>query len=258
MRGAQLASLLPPKLCRDHLIAPVAASDDVLHVAFFSPDGLLLIDELRLLTGRKVRPLFAPLSAIERQLAALYDDAEWVPSLSEGTAEFQALDQRDEAADGGDGAADEVIHLDQPPPPGRDGRIIRYVNQVFEQALTRGASDIHIEPFESSCRVRLRIDGKLTDLAPPPLSMYVPVVSRIKVLAKMDIAEKRIPQDGAMALRTGDRRVDMRVNTCPTVYGEKVVLRVLDKDAIPLRLTGLGMDERQETDLTERSRCRTA
>ena len=99
--------------------------------------------------------------------------------------------------------------------------------------------------------MRLRVDGSLNEVAPPPLSMYTAIVSRIKVLAKMDIAEKRVPQDGAIALRTGDRRVDLRVNTCPTVHGEKVVMRVLDKDAIPLELTGLGLDERQAKDLSE-------
>jgi type IV pilus assembly protein PilB len=247
----RLAELLPAKLCRDHLIAPVAAEGDVLQVAFFSPDGLLLLDELKLVTGYEVRPLFAPLSVIERLLGVLYEDGTWTPSVNVGGADFREVDEDKEEEEDGEAVAEEVIHLDQPPPPGRDGRIIRYVNQIFEQALTRGASDIHIEPFEETCRVRLRIDGSLTEVSPPPMSMFVAIVSRIKVLAKMDIAEKRVPQDGAIGLRTGERRVDMRVNTCPTAHGEKVVLRVLDKEAIPLRLTRLGMDERQEHDLTQ-------
>jgi type IV pilus assembly protein PilB len=243
-----LATLLPAKLCRDHLIVPVAASEKVVDVALFSPDGLLLLDELKLLTGREVRLMFAPLSQIERWIAGIYEEGNWTPTTSTSNADFQEVDD-DPDARGEEIDEGEVVHLDQPPPPGRDGRIIRYVNQVFEQALTRGASDIHIEPFESSCRVRLRIDGALTETPAPPMSMFAAVVARIKVLAKMDIAEKRIPQDGAIGLRAGERRVDMRVNTCPTVHGEKVVLRVLDKDAIPLRLTSLGMDERQEHDL---------
>ena len=114
-----------------------------------------------------------------------------------------------------------------------------------------GASDIHIEPYEDNCRVRLRIDGVLTEVAPPPMPMLNSVISRLKVLSKMDIAERRLPQDGAIGLRSGEHRVDMRVNTCPTVYGEKVVMRVLDKNALPHDLTSLGLDERQYRDLSE-------
>ena len=125
------------------------------------------------------------------------------------------------------------------------------VNQILEQALRNGASDIHLEPFEDGCKFRLRIDGVLHELPPPSKSIFIMIVSRLKVLAKMDIAEKRIPQDGAIALRTGDKRIDLRVNTVPTVYGEKMVMRILDKGAIPLELTGLGLDERQSKDLLE-------
>jgi len=138
-----------------------------------------------------------------------------------------------------------------PPPPGQDGHIIRMVNQILEQALRIGASDIHIEPFEDSCAIRLRVDGVLRELAPPSRSLFVPIVSRFKILAKMDIAEKRVPQDGAISLKSGDKRVDLRVSPVPTVYGEKMVMRLLDKGAIPIELTGLGFDERQSKDLIE-------
>ncbi len=146
---------------------------------------------------------------------------------------------------------EDILNLDLPPPPGQDGHIIRMVNQVLEQALRTGASDIHLEPFENSCAIRLRVDGVLRELAPPPRSLFVPIVSRFKILARMDIAEKRVPQDGAIALRSGEKRVDLRVSTVPTVYGEKMVMRLLDKGAIPIELTGLGFDERQSKDLVE-------
>ena len=245
----RLARALPEKLCRDHLFAPVAAREDILEVAFFTPDALHIVDELQLLTGRTVSPLIAPLSTVEGILGTLYEASTW-PDSGTGTdgASFEEVDEGEEA---GSEAAEEFLHLDQPPPPGRDGRIIRYVNQVFEQALRVGASDIHIEPFEDRCRVRLRVDGKLNEITPPPQSLFTAIVSRIKVLSKMDIAEKRMPQDGAIALKTGEKRVDMRVNTVPTVHGEKVVLRLLDRSAIPLELSDLGFDERQSRDLTE-------
>jgi len=246
----QLAQQLPEKLCRDHLVAPLAVRDNTLEMAFFTPNALHIVDELQLLTGLAVCPVIAPLSTVEGILGTIYDDSTWQDNTSNDATSFEEVEEPDE--EGGHSAApEELVHLDQPPPPGRDGRIIRYVNQVFEQALRTGASDIHIEPFEGSSKVRLRIDGNLNEITPPPQALFTAIVSRIKVLAKMDIAEKRVPQDGAIALKTGDRRVDMRVNTVPTVYGEKVVLRILDRSTIPIRLSELGLDERQSNDLIE-------
>jgi len=248
----QLLQQLTEKLCRDHLIAPVALDDNALEVAFFTPNELHLVDELQLLTGREIRPLIAQLSTIEGLLGTLYDDSAWPEGEGRSSStDFEQVADDEEGDRVSEEAAEEVVHLDQSPPPGRDGRIIRYVNQILEQALRVRASDIHIEPFEDRCRVRLRIDGSLTEITPPPRSLFIPIVSRIKVLAKLDIAEKRLPQDGAIALKTGDKRVDVRVSTVPTVYGEKVVLRVLDKSAIPLQLSDLGLDERQSNDLIE-------
>jgi type IV pilus assembly protein PilB len=248
----QLLQQVTEKLCRDHVIAPVAVDGNTLEVAFFTPNELHLVDELQLLTGLEVRPLIAPLSVVEGLLGTLYDESAWPEGEGRASsADFEQVVDDEEGDRASDEAAEEVIHLDQSPPPGRDGRIIRYLNQILEQAFRVRASDIHIEPFEDRCRVRLRIDGNLTEIAPPPRSLFIPIVSRIKVLAKLDIAEKRVPQDGAIALRTGDKRVDVRVSTVPTVYGEKVVLRVLDKSAIPLQLSDLGLDERQSSDLIE-------
>ncbi|NND98738.1 MAG: type II/IV secretion system protein [Pirellulaceae bacterium] len=248
----EIASVLPSRLCRDHLIAPLSDDGSTLEVAVFSPDSLLLADEVKLLTGRQMRPLFAPLSVIERLLNVLYEEGSWSDAISSTTsANFEEVDEAEDIDDEDSQEAGEIVHLDQAPPPGRDGRIIRYVNGIFEQALQTGASDIHIEPYEDACRVRLRVDGVLAEINPPPMQLLNAVISRLKVLSKMDIAEKRLPQDGAIGLRSGDHRVDMRVNTCPTVFGEKVVMRVLDKDSLPHNLGMLGLDERQYRDLTE-------
>ncbi len=249
-QDVQLAQKLPERLCRDHLMAPVAATEKTLDVAFFTPRELHVVDEIQLLTGLRVCPLIAPLSVVEGILGSLYEESAWPGGTARNDpTSFEQVDEEAEA--GGEAADEELVHLDQPPPPGRDGRIIRYVNQVLEQAFRSGASDIHIEPFEDCCRVRLRIDGNLNEFAPPPMSLYTAIVSRIKVLGKMDIAEKRVPQDGAIALKSGEKRVDVRANTVPTVHGEKVVLRVLDRSAIPLELSDLGLDERQSNDLSE-------
>ncbi len=245
----KLATLLPEKLCRDHTMVPVAMYDGVIDLAFATFEDMLMVDELQLLTGLTIRPMIAPLSVVEKTLEILYRAArtKFIGHIDEYTDSEEVEDENAELEE----QNEEILNLDEAPPPGPDGRIVRMVNQILEQALRTGASDIHIEPFEDSCAIRLRVDGSLRELPTPPLSLFVPMVSRFKILAKMDIAEKRVPQDGAIALRTGDKRVDFRVSTVPTVYGEKMVMRILDKGAIPIELTGLGFDERQSKDLVE-------
>jgi len=245
----ELHRLLPEKLCRDQLIAPIAVGE-TLDVAFVSPNEMLIIDELQLLTGRPIRPFIAPQSAIEGLIEFLYNASQTGTDFTSGGGGFEQVPDEEELK-GGSTSDDEVLYLDQPPPPGPDGRVIRLVNQVLEQALRTGASDIHLEPFEDECKIRLRIDGVLHELPPPSRGQFIPMVSRFKILAKMDIAEKRVPQDGAIALKSGDKRVDLRVNTVPTVYGEKMVMRILDKSAASHQLTSLGFDERQSKDLIE-------
>ncbi len=245
----ELSRLLPEKLCREELLVPVALQGGTLDVAFVSPLSMLIADELQLLTGLNIRPLIAPLSVIEQSLETLFRNGGVTTDFGGAAEEFTDPEETQERD--ANGADEEILQLDQPPPPGSNGRIIRLVNQILEQALRSGASDIHLEPFEDECKIRLRIDGSLQELSPPSRAQFIPIVSRFKILAKMDIAEKRMPQDGAIALRTGDKRIDLRVNTVPTVYGEKMVMRILDKGAIPIELTGLGFDERQSTDLIE-------
>ncbi|QEH35861.1 Type II secretion system protein E [Aquisphaera giovannonii] len=244
-----IACLLPEKLCTDRFLCPVGLRGDVLDVAFVSPESMGVVDELQLLTGLRINPLIAPLSLVEVHLDALYRANREGKAIGAGGGEF--LDDGPEEQD----VDENVLSLDTPPPNDENGRIVRLVNQLLEQALRNGASDIHMEPFEDGCKFRLRIDGVLHELPSPSKSVFVMLLSRLKVLAKMDIAEKRTPQDGAIALRSGDKRVDLRVNTVPTVHGEKMVLRILDKAAIPMDLTGLGLDERQSADLMQSIRA---
>jgi type IV pilus assembly protein PilB len=244
-----LRRLLPEKMCREQLIAPLGLTNEMLDVAFVTPNEMLIIDEIQLLTGLQVRPHIAPFGLVEGLLEILYGSGQSTSGFAGRAGEFEQADEEDEEAV--EDQSGEILHLDQAPPPGRDGRIIRMVNQILEQALRSGASDIHLEPFEESCKIRMRIDGFLNEIPPPARALFLPILSRFKILARMDIAEKRVPQDGAIALRFGDKRIDLRVNTVPTVHGEKMVMRILDKGAIPLQLTGLGFDERQSTDLVE-------
>ena len=203
------------------------------------------MDELQLMTGLRINPLIAPLSVVQSRLDTLYHSNQNTKDIGDGAEGFDEIEEEESRED------ENILNLDVSPPADANGRIIRLVNQILEQALRNRASDIHLEPFEDGCKFRLRIDGALHELPSPSKSVFIMIVSRLKVLAKMDIAEKRIPQDGAIALKTSDKRIDLRVNTVPTVYGEKMVMRILDKAAIPLELTGLGFDERQSTDLME-------
>ncbi len=246
----ELSRLLPEKLCRDQLIVPVAGGA-TLDVVFVSPHEMLIVEELQLITGCTVRPLISTQSIVEGLIGFLYSSEGTANDFTVGAGNFEQMGEEEESGKGDAMRDDEILHLDQPPPPGQDGRVIRQVNQILEQALRTGASDIHLEPFEEECKIRLRIDGILHELSPPSRAQFIPIVSRFKILAKMDIAEKRVPQDGAIALKSGDKRVDLRVNTVPTVYGEKMVMRILDKGAASHQLTGLGFDERQSKDLTE-------
>jgi type IV pilus assembly protein PilB len=242
----ELIDLIPEKLCFDRLIVPLSITDDVIDVAYVSPEELALIDELQLLTGLRVRMLLAPLNVVEAKLHGLFK-AGRTEEIGAKAGEF--ADAENDAVPEDDD--DSILMLDAPPPPGANGRIVRMVNQILEQALHTGASDIHLEPFEDSCKFRLRIDGVLHELPSPTKTVFIMIISRFKILSKMDIAEKRIPQDGSIALKTKDKRIDLRVNTVPTVYGEKMVMRILDKAAIPLDLMKLGLDERQAKDLIE-------
>jgi type IV pilus assembly protein PilB len=243
----QLAGVLPEKLCRDHHFVPVEIRDDTLDVAFSTFEDMLMTDELQLLTGMNVRPMMAPMSVVEKAQETLFlaTRTKFISRLNDFANDEEDDEPEEEQED------ENVLAIDAPTPAGPDGRVIRMVNQILQDALRMGASDIHLEPFEDSCAVRLRVDGELRALSPPTKAQFVPIVSRFKILAKMDIAEKRIPQDGAIALRDGVKRVDLRVSTVPTVYGEKMVMRILDKGAIPIELTGLGFDERQSRDLIE-------
>lgn len=148
---------------------------------------------------------------------------------------------------------DDIVDVDlrRPLPPGPEAEVLRLVNHVLAEGVRRGASDLHLEPYENDVRIRFRIDGKLGDFDKPPSHLFPQMISRLKILAKMDIAEKRVPQDGGIMMRDGKSRVDLRASTVPTCYGEKMVLRVLDKDGIPDNMEFLGFTDRQAADFIE-------
>jgi type IV pilus assembly protein PilB len=217
--------LVPPLLARRHQLVPLAADGNCLHVAMSDPSNGAAIDELKFVTGRDVRVAVATVSAIQTALRRHYGDAANQP---ESRISSQDLVPAAGAADADAGEAAPVVRL---------------VNLVLARALQSGASDIHFEPFEQAYRIRYRVDGVLREAMRPPWKLRNPVTARLKVMAGLDIAERRLPQDGRFRIDAGaEQRVDLRASVMPTLFGEKIVLRLLDRSATSLDLDALGFE----------------
>ena len=239
------ASLLPEKFLRGNHLLPLRRKEGTLEVAFADPSDLGLINEIQLHTGLMVTPVVAPLDQLERALDLLLGER----NLIKETAEEACV-----SPEGPREEPDHVLDLDQPVGGSEETLVIRLVNHVLKDAIAAAASDIHLEPCEDGLKVRLRIDGLLKQLSEVPRSMAPALISRLKILAKLDIAEKRVPLDGAFTLRENKSQMDVRVSTMPTIWGEKVVMRLLNKSNAPIEVQQLGMSPRQLEDFTIASR----
>lgn len=223
-------SMLPAALCRRHGVLGVGFEGDALVLAMVNPSNVLALDDARASSGRSIKPL----QVEERDLAAALDrylraDDE-LNDLTSSLGE-EAGAQTEQQVDLTDGSADDVP-------------IVRFVNLLVSQAIQDHASDIHIEPGEHEVRVRYRIDGVLHEMAPAPKNIQNGVISRLKIMSDIDIAERRKPQDGRMSVRHGGRQIDLRVATLPTVWGEKVVMRILDNTNTSMSLRDLNLLDR--------------
>ncbi|MBI3269892.1 MAG: type II/IV secretion system protein [Planctomycetes bacterium] len=239
-----VARRVPELVCRQYFVLAFQQEGASLGVAMVNPGDREAVDQVQLATGCVVSPHAAPLTVVEDMISVAFGERDMVKEIS-STALLEAQPQDE------DGEFGNVVNLSRAAPGGKDGHVVRLVNHILSEAVRIRASDIHMEPFENDVRIRFRVDGSLRELTAPPKATYVPMVSRLKILSKMDIAERRIPQDGAFTIRLGEKRVDLRVSTVPTVYGEKMVLRLLNKDAAPLDLKGLGFTDRQAEDFIE-------
>ncbi|HHY84301.1 MAG TPA: Flp pilus assembly complex ATPase component TadA [Verrucomicrobia bacterium] len=231
----ELIKTIPPRTARMYRCFPVEAFDSTLRVAFEDPLNPARVDELGFMVKKDIQPVIANPADISRLIERHYgqDDSESVSEilrelggdtdLARGVQEVEASDDAAIMADLADAAP-----------------IVRFVNLVLYQAIQDRASDIHFEPFENEFRIRYRVDGSLYEMSPPPKHLALPVVSRIKVMASLNISERRLPQDGRIKFAIGNRQVDLRVSTLPTQFGESVVLRVLDRTAVNLEIESLG------------------
>ena len=225
-----LASLLPKKIAREHLIVPVRSNGDDLYVAMVDPLNFVAIDEAKQATRRRIVPLIATSSAMERALVMLYG----AEGANKALEELELVE-----GDSSDQADVETHTLDSD--DSNSAPTIRLVNSIIERAAAEGASDIHLEPHETELVVRMRIDGVLRKVLSVPKKSQSAVISRIKVIGAMDIAERRIPQDGRANVRVRGADIDLRISTLPTIYGEKVVIRLLNKSSQLLSLEGVGL-----------------
>jgi type IV pilus assembly protein PilB len=226
-------SLVPESIAREHVILPIAESDGVLKVVMADPDDLEVIDKLQFVLNRKLKIALATKDAIASAVKKHYEpqDAttEMMKEITEGSIEFTETG-------GGFGNFDDAVDETSAP-------VIRLVQMIITEAVTSRASDIHVEPFEDRVRIRYRIDGILTERDSLPKKLLGAVLSRIKILSKIDIAERRRCQDGRIKVNVGVKELDLRVSVMPTNHGQTVVMRLLDKDNIKVGLKQLGMSE---------------
>jgi type IV pilus assembly protein PilB len=219
-----VAGRIPENLAKRYKALPIAFEDDKLVVAMSDPSNVNAIDDIRTLTGRQVKPVVATGTDILAAIARIQRlDRSLETSLQDATDE-------EEEEEGG-------IELVEEAP------IVKLVNLLIAQAVQDRASDIHVEPQERDLRVRYRIDGVLHEIMRPAKNVQSSIVSRLKIMGEMDIAERRVPQDGRVSLNVGGKAIDLRVASLPTVHGEKIVMRILDKSSVLLKLEDLGFLE---------------
>ncbi len=226
--------LIPKEVCEKHKIIPLSRAGTQIVVAMADPTNLHAIDDIKFLTGLNVEPVVAGEGAIgqaiERHYTPLgpsYDDV--MSGFDENEIQVSELD--------------EDVNPNDLQRASEDAPVVRLVNMVLLNAIKQGASDIHIEPYEKKFRVRYRVDGVLKEEMAPPLKLKNAIASRVKIMANLDISERRLPQDGRIKLKLGGgREMDFRVSVLPTLWGEKIVMRLLDKSNLQLDMTKLGFD----------------
>ena len=229
-----LVKLIAPEVVQKYLVIPIKRSGATLSLAMVDPTNVHAIDDIKFMTGYEVEPLVASEGAVmalisrfyeagNRDLATVLKDiAVTDPDVSTIQEEEEDLSKIQEAME--------------------DAPVVKLANVILSEAIKKGASDIHIEPYETNFRVRYRLDGSLYEVMSPPKKLQAALTSRLKIMAALDIAERRLPQDGRIKLRVEDKQVDLRVSTLPCLFGEKIVMRILDKSNLTLDLTKLGFE----------------
>jgi len=258
-----IVKLVPTETARKYQVIPLSRSGSTLTIAMTDPTNVFAMDDIKFMTGYTVEPVVASEVAITDAVEKYYPSGKGGPPAKGGkpgagavtgsTLEMASRGLEELQASLGGGADDvevleelQEISAEALARQGEDAPVVRLVNVVLMSAIQKGASDIHVEPYEKELRVRYRIDGILYNIMSPPMKYRDAIVSRVKIMSKLDIAEKRLPQDGRIKIRYNEsgepKEIDFRVSVLPTLFGEKIVLRLLDKDKLMLDMTKLGFE----------------
>src|SRR3990170_7295954 len=230
----EVVKLIPPDIARKFTVIAVSKLGKTLIVAISDPSNIYVLDAIKFITGCNVQPVISPEKAIQKAIDNYYED----------TGAFN------EILKGMEGEGLEVVEEEEAPSEldlrsqVQDKPLVRLVDSIIADAIRRGCSDIHLENYEKRIRVRYRLDGNLQEMAPLPFKYRAAIVSRVKIMADLDISERRLPQDGRIKVKMGERAVDIRVSVLPTIFGEKVVMRILDPRSLMVDLTKLGFPEK--------------
>jgi len=235
--------LIPQDTAVRYQVVPLSRVGSTLTIAMTDPTNVFAMDDIKFMTGFNIEPVVAPESAVNEAISKFYGEVESVEELTKVMKDLAG----DEGADLELAAEEQEMDLAALERAAEEAPIIKLVNLVLTDAVKRGASDIHIEPYEKELRVRFRVDGVLQEVMNPPLKLRDAIASRIKIMSKLDISEKRLPQDGRIMIKyRKDGRIkelDFRVSTVPTLHGEKIVMRLLDKENLRLDMTKLGFEQ---------------
>jgi type IV pilus assembly protein PilB len=231
----EVLELVPKEMARAYKLSPVCRLGNKLFVAMADPLNVLALDDLRQRTKLEIVPMITTERAVTEALSGVGHAAAQMDKVLMEVAQESDVEQV--------AAKKDEIDLDQLASSSEDAPVVKIVNLILVQALKEKASDIHIEPFEKVLKLRYRIDGNLVEATSPPKALQLPIASRIKILAGLDIAERRVPQDGRFRIRVSGKEIDLRISVLPTVYGEKIVIRILDKGALAGSVETLGLDE---------------
>ena len=241
----EIIKQIPQDIANKYQVIPISRTGSTLVIAMADPSNIFAIDDLKFLTGYNIDSVVASEVAIKDAIEKYYSSHEEEMLLGDVLTEFDESEM-------------EIVHDEEQVDVNdlkkavEDAPVVKLVNLILTDAIKRGASDIHVEPYEKSFRVRYRVDGVLSEFMKPPLKLKNAIVSRIKIMSSLDIAERRLPQDGRIKLKMGkDKEMDYRVSVLPTLFGEKVVMRLLDKSNLQLDMTKLGFEEKALKDFKD-------
>jgi type IV pilus assembly protein PilB len=229
----EIVKLIPQDIARKFNVIAVSKLGKTLIVAISDPNNIYVLDAIKFITGCNIQPVISPEGTIQSAINNYYGDSSAINEIIKGmTSELEVVEETEEAPSEQD-LQSQV----------QDKPLVKLVDGIIADAIKKGASDIHFESYEKRVRVRYRIDGALQETAPIPFKYRAAIISRIKIMADLDISERRLPQDGRIKVKLGERTIDLRVSVLPTIFGEKIVMRILDPKSLMIDLTKLGFPE---------------